>query len=431
MKNNNEFRFDPSDDFASAEVLRERRDFYLREHLKFCAESSPFYRKLLKDSDFADFSADRMMGELPFTEKRNISENPDLFLASPWSEVEDVVFSSGTTGTPCRIAYTGSDMKRLAYNEQRCFHAAGMTPEDRVLLTCTLDRCFIAGMAYYLGVRAIGAAAIRNGLNSIESHLTVMESLRPTMLVGVPSFLRHLGQACRERGCDLSGVRALICIGEPIRDEKLRLSGLGKQLEELWDAGIHSTYASSEIVTSFCDCESGCGGHLIPELAIAEIVDEDGNILPDGTVGELVVTPMRTTGMPLIRYRTGDITFMTHEPCACGRRSPRIGPILGRKAQMLKCKGTTLYPQVLYGVLDTAPEVAEYYLVVSGENLSDRLEVFAALKEPGCGAEAVTERLYAKCRIHIPVTEISLDEARRQIFSVSRKPVRFVDRRKK
>lgn len=426
----NTFEFIPENDFLSPEELRSVLERYLREHLEYCRTRSPYYRKLLGERDFSTFPLDRL-AELPLTDKRDLAEHIDEFLACPWEEIEDVVFSSGTTGVPCRVAYSGSDMQRLAYNERRCFHAAGMTPSDRVLLTCTLDRCFVAGLAYYLGVRALGAAAIRNGLNTIESHIEVMKALRPTMIVGVPSFLRHLGLEMRNRGIDTSSVRRLICIGEPVRDEKMRLSGLGEQLGEIWNAPIHSTYASSEIVSSFCECTATCGGHLIPDLAIVEIVDEKGNVLPEGEIGEVTVTPMRVTGMPLIRFRTGDISFLIRERCACGRWSPRLGPILGRRAHMLKCRGTTLYPQVLYSVLDQSPEVAEYYIVASGENLSDRVEAVVALKEPGSSTERIAERLKAKCRLQVPIREVSLEEARRQIFSVSRKPVRFVDLRKK
>ena len=136
---NDSFRFHPADDFLKPEALKTLQERYLREHLAYCRTRSPWYRKKLAGIDPQNFSIDRL-GELPITTKDELAADPDAFLAAPWSEVEDVVFSSGTTGEPCRIAYTGNDMKRLAYNEQRCFHAAGLTKEDRVLLTCTLDR---------------------------------------------------------------------------------------------------------------------------------------------------------------------------------------------------------------------------------------------------------------------------------------------------
>ena len=244
------FKFDPSLDFLPPEELRVMQTLILREHLQFCSQYSPYYKRLFGNRDWSRFTPDRLP-ELPLTEKCDIAKDPEDFQASPWRNVMDVVFSSGTTGTPCRIVYTAGDMERLAYNEQCCFAAAGMTPDDKVLLTCTLDRCFVAGMAYYQGVCRLGASAIRNGLNTLESHAEVIRTLRPSMIVGVPSFLRHLGKHLGERGVSVDSVRALICIGEPVHDEKFGFSELGGQLRELWNARIQSTYASSEIVSSF------------------------------------------------------------------------------------------------------------------------------------------------------------------------------------
>ena len=130
---------------------------------------------------------------------------------------------------------------------------------------------------------------------------------------------------------------------------------MGENLEEVWGAKIYSTYASSETITSFCECTAQRGGHLHPDLAVVEIVNEQGEVLAPGETGEVVVTPLQIEGMPLLRFRTGDISFMVDEPCACGRFSPRLGPILGRKKQMIKFRGTTLYPNSLYAVLDSFP----------------------------------------------------------------------------
>ena len=217
------FKFDPSLDFLPPEELRVMQTLILREHLQFCSQYSPYYKRLFGNRDWSRFTPDRLP-ELPLTEKCYIAKDPEDFQASPWRDVMDVVFSSGTTGTPCRIVYTAGDMERLAYNEQCCFAAAGMTPDDKVLLTCTLDRCFVAGMAYYQGVCRLGASAIRNGLNTLESHAEVIRTLRPSMIVGVPSFLRHLGKHLGERGVSVDSVRALICIGEPVHDEKFGFS---------------------------------------------------------------------------------------------------------------------------------------------------------------------------------------------------------------
>lgn len=419
------FKFDPSLDFLPPEELRVMQTLILREHLQFCSQYSPYYKRLFGNRDWSRFTPDRLP-ELPLTEKCDIAKDPEDFQASPWRDVMDVVFSSGTTGLPAglsirRATWSGSPITNNAVSPP-----PGMTPDDKVLLTCTLDRCFVAGMAYYQGVCRLGASAIRNGLNTLESHAEVIRTLRPSMIVGVPSFLRHLGKHLGERGVSVDSVRALICIGEPVHDEKFGFSELGGQLRELWNARIHSTYASSEIVSSFCDCTECCGGHLRADLASLKSWMKTGNVLPPGETGEVVITPMQVTGMPLVRFRTGDISFMTDEPCRCGRFLPRLGPILGRKAQMLKIRGTTLYPQALFSVLDSSPEVLEYYIVATGHELSDRIEAFVALKEPHSSLEAVSERLKARCRLTVPVIGSADRRGAAPVFSFPASRVRFI-----
>lgn len=425
-----EFSYDPAIERLTPGEIAALRNRLLREQLIYCQTHSPFYAEAFRGMDFSGFTADDLKN-LPFTDKALLTEHNKDFLCVPMEEIEEIAFSSGTTGKPCPIFYSSADMRRLAYNEHRSLILTGLTKRDTVLLTCTLDRCFIAGVAYYLGVRSIGATALRNGLTTIESHLDIIKGLRPTAIIGVPSFLRNLGAALLERGGNPS-VKRLICIGEPVRDESFGLSPLGRRLKELWgDVLVLSTYSSSEMVTSFCECTSGCGGHLPEDLGFVEIIGENGEPVPDGEPGELVFTHFQTTGMPLIRFRTGDITFKCTEPCACGRFSMRVGPVLGRKAHMLKCKGTTLYPRMIQSILDAAPEIADYYIVASGEGLSDSVEAVVALKNPSADLAPLAERLHSKCRVRIPVTVRDPEEVRKQIFSTSRKPVRFVDLRKK
>ena len=205
-------------------------------------------------------------------------------------------------------------------------------------MTCTIDRCFIAGLAYYSGAQAIGAACIRNGLNSLESHAGIIKLMGPSVIVGVPSFLRKLGMFVYDKKISTGSVKKLVCIGEPLRDKDMKSLAVAREIEKIWGAKAYSTYSSSEIVTTFCECTRQNGGHLHPELAVVEIVNERGRRVSAGVTGELVVTPLAIEGMPLVRFQTGDISFMMDESCACGRKSPRLGPILGRKKQMLKIK---------------------------------------------------------------------------------------------
>ena len=425
-------RFDLCDDASGkpAAEIRKLQDALLAEQIRYCRANSPFYRRLLAAFPERDYDFD-FLRELPTTSKRDLAESNDDFFAVPPTGVADICFTSGTTGRPCRIVYTASDLDRLAYNDACGYRAAGMLPGEKVLLTCTIDRCFIAGLAYYQGVIKLGAAAIRNGLNTLPSHAEVISSLRPENIVGVPSFLAKLGQHLRDNGIDSSCVKRLVCIGEPMRTRKMELTPLGMKLEEFWPGAAHSTYASSEIVTSFTECSARHGGHPPADLAVVEILDEAGDRVPDGEVGEVTVTPLQVTGMPLVRFRTGDVSFIIPEKCSCGRGTLRLGPILGRKAQMLKVRGTTLFPNAFFNVLDAIPDVTEYYMEVGGTALSDEITIFVACRD-GATPETlgVAEKLYGRTRIHVPVLGVDAETARKKVFGTSRKPVRFFDMRK-
>jgi phenylacetate-CoA ligase len=407
----------------------------LQQHLRHLGAASPFYQALFRAKRLDPGSVTlKSLHELPLTDKTSLSERNNDFLAVPLADIVDIVLSSGTTGAPTSLMYTEQDLQRLAYNEEISFASCGVTKDDVVLLTCTLDRCFIAGLAYFSGVRRLGAAAIRNGLSSFESHFELMKRLKPTVLVGVPTFLLKLGRSVQAENVDPRslGIKKLICIGEPIRDRDLSFLRIGEGLEATWGAKVYSTYASSETITSFCECTAQQGGHLHPDLAIVEIVDDQGNLLPLGEVGEVVVTPLQIEGMPLLRFRTGDMSFLIDEPCACKRQSPRLGPILGRKKQMLKFRGTTLYPNSIYAVLDSFSGISEYYVAAESDSeLSEVVTVHASVKDASCTAELVMNTLQAHLRVRPDVVIEREDDIKKHVYSGnSRKLNRFIDKRK-
>ncbi len=421
-------------EFLAPDEIRKVQERLFRKHLEFLLANSPYYRRTLRGFDCGTASLELgNITSLPFTDKTLFSEFNDDFLAVPMSRIVDIVLSSGTTGNPARVMYTENDLQRLAYNEEISFLGCGLTPEDIVLLTCTIDRCFIAGLAYFSGARSLGAAVIRNGLSSLESHLDIIRRIRPTVLIGVPTLLLKLGRYLLSRDVDPRemGVSKLICIGEPVRDRALALLKVGESIEEIWGAKAYSTYASSETITSFCECSCRQGGHLHPELAIVEIVDEKGRVLPTGETGEVVVTPLHIEGMPLLRYRTGDVSFLLDDRCGCGRNSPRLGPILGRKNQMIKFLGTTIYPNAIYAVLDEITGITEYCVEVSSNyDLSDIVKVYVSGNDTMCSSGIISERLQARLRVRPEVVVASGEEIRKMIFpGNSRKINHFVDRR--
>ena len=423
------FEYSQTTEFLTPEEIEKLQTRQLRKHLTYCKARSPFYRDLLAGVDTENFSIADIVG-LPFTCKEDVVRDYRKFVCCTQEEIRDIVFTSGSTGTPSRFVYTYEDILRNTYNEERCYKIAGVTPADTILLTCTMDRCFIAGLAYYTGGVKAGAAVLRNGLASLESHLWIIRETSPTVLVGIATFLVKLAEHAKAEGVALDCVKRIVCVGEPIKNNDLSLNGIGARLQELFPgAQLFATYASTEITTSFSECECHQGGHIPADLAYAEIVDDDGNVLPPGEIGEVVVTPFGITGMPLVRFRTGDMSFMNYERCACGRFIPRIGPIVGRKKHLLKYKGTSIYPQVIFNTVTAIPGVDNYYVVARGSDLSDEITVYVSVTDPALTAEYIREKLLVTCRARIPVEIVSAQDTAGMVFGKSRKPQHFFDMR--
>jgi phenylacetate-CoA ligase len=421
--------------FESPEVIQATQDALVRAHVRYCAERSPYYRRLFAthgiDPEAVRGAAD--LARIPFTTKEALAEhNPD-FLAVPEREIVDVCQTSGTTGTPVAMLQTAADLARLGTNEALAFGAAGLTAEDRVLIAAAIDRCFMAGLAYFLGLTRIGAMVIRAGSASVPLLAELVHRHRPTALVGVPTLLVAAAEQLRSTGADPTalGVRRAICIGEPVRVEDLSLSPLGARLRDRWGAAVLGTYASTEMATTFAECEARRGGHLQPELIAVEIVDETGRLLPPGEAGEVVATPLGVTGMPLLRFQTGDIARLHAERCPCGRTAPRLGPVIGRKAQMLKVRGTTVYPSAVFAALQELDGIAGYYLVVDSDyDLSDRIRVVVGSRSPDLSPLVVAEAVSARTRVKPEVAIVTPEEIVRVTHQEGkRKPVTFIDRR--
>lgn len=347
---------------------------------------SPFYRQHLRRAGLSPRKRPALdqLGAIPPIDKTVLSENSAAFLCVPRKQVVDIVTTSGSTGQPLVYMLTEADLQRLALNEFHSFRCAGLGAADTVVLAVTLDRCFIAGMAYWLGLRKLGASVVRIGPATPVMHLDLLRRVRASAAVGVPSFLNLLAEKAAETGLDPAalGLRKLICIGEPIRNPDLTLNRAGEVLARRWGAQVFSTYGNTELASSLCECAAGCGGHLHPTLLHLEALDEAGQPVPDGQVGELTATTFGVEAMPLVRYRTGDFAAIYRARCACGRRALRIGPIVGRASHKLKLKGTTIFPSTLQVVLESTPAVKSYVIVARSDGaLSDHVEVRVACAE--------------------------------------------------
>lgn len=420
---------------ADAAQIAARQDELLRSHLRYCATRSPFYRRIFAEAGIKveELRGVRDLVHLPFTDKSDLESRHDEFLAVSPQEVVDLCLTSGTTGKSVAMLQSAADLQRLTYNEEISFRAAGFTAADRVLVAAAIDRCFMAGLAYFLGLTKIGATVIRGGSSSVALLVELIKKCHPSAIVGVPSLLLAIGEKLLAEGFDPAtlDVTRLVCIGEPIRCQDFTLSPLGERLQQTWRCQLFGTYASTEMATSFTDCVAGEGGHLHPDLIVIEIVDAEGRVLPPGHIGEVVATPLGVTGMPLLRFRTGDIASLHLEPCRCGKNSLRIGPIVGRKSQMLKIRGTTVYPPAIATVLQGIPAIRGYYLEVESDfALSDRLRVVVGTSDSTLSAPRIAEMLVAALRVRPEVVIVPPAEiVRVTVQDDKRKPVTFFDLR--
>jgi phenylacetate-CoA ligase len=376
--------------------------------------------------------------QIPFTEKKDLQLHNSDFLCVPPEKVIDYITTSGTLGDPVTFAMTDKDLDRLAYNEKISFLCTGAQPGDIVQLMTTIDKRFMAGLAYFLGLRALGAGVIRVGNGIPELQWDTIRRIKPNTIVCVPSFILHIIKYAEDNGIDYqnSSVKKIVCIGENLREQDFSLNLLGRRIKEKWDVALFSTYASTEMATTFAECEHGCGGHHHPELIICELVDESGaTVVEDGKVGELVVTTLGVEGMPLLRFKTGDLVSMHTAPCRCGRTSMRLSPVLGRANHLIKLKGTTLYPPALFDVLDNTPYVESYVVEVGcNDSGNDSVLVRVGLRTHAVGdvVKDLKDRFRAKIRV-APEVEVCPPEVIRKINfpDMSRKPVKLIDKRKK
>jgi len=408
----------------------------LKELINYVSEKSPYYRRVFKNFKISpsDINSLEDLAKLPVTTKENLQQYNDDFFCVSKSKIIDFVTTSGTLGEPVTVGLTDKDLDRLAYNEAISFACAGVQEDDILQLTTTMDRRFMAGLAYFLGVRKLGAGIIRVGAGIPELQWDSILKFKPTYLIVVPSFLLKLIQYAEANNIDIntSGIKGAVCIGESLRNQDFSLNVLAEKIKAKWDIELYSTYASTEMSTAFTECSEQQGGHQHPELIIVEILDEDNQPVSEGEEGELVITTLGVEAMPLLRFKTGDIVVAHNSNCDCGRNTLRLGPLVGRKKQMIKYKGTTLYPPAMDNLLNDFPEVKAHVVEIYHNDIGTD-EILIKIFAPKS-----SDRLLSKIRDHFrsklrvsPAIEICSREEIQSLQSskLGRKPVGVIDRR--
>ena len=426
----------PKIEQASKTEIKQFQETELQKMLAYINTNSGYYKNLFEEKSI-DVSAIKTLEDLrslPLTTKDQLQKNNTDFICVPKSKIIDYVTTSGTLGEPVTFALSDKDLDRLAYNEAISFECSGVKTDDVMQLMTTMDRRFMAGLAYFLGARKLGAGIIRVGSGIPELQWDSILKFEPTYLICVPSFLLKLIEFAQANDIDItkSSVKGALCIGEPIRNQDFTHNTLARKIKESWEIELFSTYASTEMSTAFNECEAHKGGHHHPELLIAEILDEDKLPVKAGEVGELVITTLGVEAMPLLRFKTGDMVQAHTNACSCGRNTMRLGPVVGRKKQMIKYKGTTLYPPAMYNVLNDFSEIDCFVIEISHNDVgTDEILIkIATTTESETFLQKVKDHFRAKLRV-TPSVEFHDKKVLNVIRfpKMSRKPVELIDLR--
>lgn len=426
----------PAIEKASRADIEHFQNELLQQQIAYLMAHSPFYQRKLKAEniqlDTIQCIAD--LQKISTTSKTDLQQFNDDFLCVPKQDIRDYSTTSGTLGDPVTFGLTDKDLDRLAYNEMLSFACAGVQKGDLVQLMTTIDRRFMAGMAYFLGLRKLGAGIIRVGAGVPPLQWDSILRYKPQFLIAVPSFILKMIEYAEENGINYreSGIKGIICIGEALRTADLQPTLLARRIQEKWPLALYSTYASTEMSAAFTECEAFQGGHQHPELIITEILDQDEQPVADGDLGELVITTLGIEAMPLLRFKTGDLVRKHAEACSCGRSTYRLGPVEGRKQQMIKYKGTTLYPPAMHDAVAHFKEVKLHLIEISSNDIgTDEILIrLYATDESEDFAAKLKDYFRARLRVSPQISFEPESSLQQVIFNpLSRKPITFIDNR--
>ncbi len=428
--------YSPESAFLSKEEIVALQEKKLQETIAYLNQYSPFYKEFFSKARFNPLGIKTMedLSVIPVTIKEDLQQRNEDFLCVPRNKIIEYSSTSGTLGNPVTIMLTENDLVRLACNEYASLVSIESSVNDVYQIMLTLDRQFMAGMAYYSGIQKLGGGIIRLGPGVPSLQWETILRLKPTAIIAVPSFIVKLISYAQEHNIDINNttVKKALCVGENIRNADFTLNPLGKKITDAWDIKLYSTYASTEMQTAFTECTECKGGHLQPDLLIVELLDEMGKAVAPGEPGEVTITTLGVEGMPLLRYKTGDICVYDDTPCACGRNSLRLSPVMGRKKQMLKYKGTTLYPPALFDILHEMENVIEYVAEVSSNEMGTD-EVLIYIVPDKYDEETnrkIRANLQARLRVSPHIKYITEEEIKKiQMPEAGRKIIRFIDRR--
>ncbi len=358
----------------------------LQETVYRVYEKVPYYRAKMDAAGVKpqDIQTLADLAKLPFTTKQDMRDTyPFGLFAVPKDELLRIHASSGTTGKPTVVGYTRGDMETWTECVSRIACMGGATEKD-VAQICFGYGMFTGAFGLHYGLEKIGAAIVPSSTGNSEKQLMYMKDFGTTLLVATPSYALRLAEVARENGMNPKtdlGIKIAL-VGSELLTDAMR-----EEMHAVWgeDVKITSNYGMSELMGPGVsgECLEHCGMHINEDYFIPEIIDsETGEVLPAGEKGELVVTCIKKEGLPLIRYRTKDVTRLFYEPCACGRTTCRMENPSGRSDDMLKVRGVNVFPGQIEEVVLSVAELGPHYeIIVEREGYSDKLTVRVELNK--------------------------------------------------
>ena len=412
----------------------------LRALVDYCDRNVEFYHNRLSE---AGVTAEKIKAlsdiqYIPYTTKADLRDTyPFGMFSVPMKDIVRVHASSGTTGNPTVVGYTREDLDNWSEQVARLVVAAGASDESIVQI-CFGYGMFTGALGLHYGLERIGATVVPTSSGNTEKQLKFMRDFGTDTIVATPSYCMYLAEAAQESAGHF-----------PMEQYRLRLGLLGsegstpemrKQIEQRWGGGFFATdnYGMSELNGPGMsgECRERDGLHICEDHFLCEVIDAaSGQVLEPGSTGELVVTNLTKRGIPMLRYRTKDITRINYEPCACGRTTARMHKVIGRTDDMLKIRGVNVFPTQVESALIGISQISPHYqLVVRRKNFADTLEVRVelidgALLERYAELEALQKHIHDRIKAILGIEiAVSLAEPK-SIERFTGKAKRIVDLR--
>ena len=404
--------------------------------VKYVYTNVKFYREKMQAMGIepGDIHGIEDIVKLPFTTKQDLRDNyPYGLQAAPASEIVRVHASSGTTGNPTIVGYTQKDIEIWAECVSRCLGAAGMTKDDTFSVSYGYG-LFTGGLGLHYGVENIGAAVVPTSTGNTEKHLRLMRDLKITGTAATPSYMLYLAETMEKMGIkkeDLA-LKAALCGAEPWTEN------MRQEIQNKLGLKMFNIYGLSEVlgpgVSYECECQNGshiCEDHFYPEIIDPDTLEP----LPYGQQGELVFTTLTKEGMPVLRYRTRDISSLIVDECPCGRKNIKMSAIMGRSDDMLIIRGINVFPSQVESVILSLPEFEpRYMIIVDRVNNLDTIQVQVEVRKEFYSTDTVKElalkkKLAAKLQSVIAIKADIKIMAPGSIERYQGKSVRVIDNR--